>query len=82
MYNWILQSVITLFGISAILLLSLKHKIRRWGFISGLVSDIFWVMFVLYEGHYVFLVFTVARILCYINGIFNYFVKRGKKEDD
>lgn len=79
MYSWILQGIITLFGISAILLLSLKNKVRRWGFISGLISDIFWVIFVIHVGQYVFLIFTTARILCYLNGVRNYFGKKKLK---
>jgi len=81
MYFWTLQVLITLFGICAIFLLSLKHKIRKWGFVAGLISDVFWVMFVISVGQYVFLVFTAFRIMCYINGIVNYFVKRRKNEN-
>lgn len=76
MYSWVLQGIITLFGIAATLLLSLKSKIRRWGFISGLISDVFWVIFIIHVGQYVFLVFTLARMLCYTNGIKNYFIKK------
>jgi len=77
MYNLILQIVITLFGILAIGLLSLKHKARKYGFVAGLISDVFWVWWVLLTGNYIFLVFTSARILCYLNGIRNYFLKKG-----
>lgn len=79
MYSVVLQSVITLFGIAAILLLSLKSKVRRWGFISGLISDVFWVIFVMYTGQYIFLIFTAARILCYLNGVRNYFLCKDTK---
>jgi len=76
MYSLILQALITIFGILAIYLLSLKHKVRRYGFISGLVSDVFWVLWVLLTHNYIFLIFTAVRILCYLNGIRNYFLKK------
>lgn len=76
MCNLILQIVITLFGIVAIGLLSLKHKVRKYGFVAGLVSDVFWIWWVLLTGNYVFLVFTAARLICYINGIRNYFGRK------
>ena len=76
MYSWILQGIITLFGITAILLLSLKHKVRRYGFISGIISDVFWVIFVIHTGQYIFLIFTAVRILCYLNGVRNYFGRK------
>ena len=73
MFNIILQILITIFGILAILLLSLKHKVRRYGFVSGLVSDVFWILWVLLTHNYIFLIFTAVRIICYLNGVFNYF---------
>ena len=78
-YNLILQILITFFGILAIYLLSLKHKVRRYGFVAGLVSDVFWIWWVLLTGNYVFLVFTVVRILCYLNGVRNYFGRKNEK---
>lgn len=76
MYNLTLQILITLFGIVAIYLLSLKHKVRRYGFVAGLISDVFWIWWILLTGNYVFLVFTFARLFCYLNGIRNYFIKK------
>jgi len=68
MCSLILQAFITVFGILAIGLLSLKHKIRRYGFVCGLISDMFWVWWVLLTANYIFLVFTFVRIICYLNG--------------
>jgi len=79
MYSWILQGIITLFGIAAILLLSLKSKVSRYGFIFGLISDIFWVIFIIHVGQYIFLIFTTARIICYMNGVKNYFLHKNTK---
>ena len=76
MYNLILQILITIFGILAIGLLSLKNKVRRYGFLAGLVSDVFWIWWVFLTGTYVFLVFTFVRILCYLNGVRNYFLHK------
>jgi len=76
MCSLILQAFITVFGILAIGLLSLKHKIRRYGFVCGLISDMFWVWWVLLTANYIFLVFTFVRIICYLNGIRNYFIKK------
>ena len=73
MLNIILQVLITIFGIAAIFLLSTKGKWSRVGFISGLVSDVFWVWWILITGAYIFLAFTTVRVLCYINGIRNYY---------
>lgn len=76
MFNIVLQILITLFGISAICLLSLKHKVQRYGFMVGLVSDVLWIWWTLLTGNYVFLVFIAARSICYINGIYNYFGRK------
>ncbi len=73
MLNIILQVLITVFGIAAIFLLSTKGKWSRVGFISGLVSDVFWVWWILITGAYIFLAFTTVRVLCYLNGIRNYY---------
>jgi hypothetical protein len=81
MLFWTLQILITVFGILAILLLSLKCKIRKWGFVSGLISDVFWVIFVIHVGQYVFLIFTTARVLCYLNGVRNYFIKKDTENE-
>lgn len=78
MSNIKLQILITIFGILAIFLLSLKHKVRRYGFISGLVSDVFWILWVLLTHNYIFLIFTAVRILCYINGVRNYFGRKNE----
>lgn len=79
MYNIVLQIIITFFGLLAIYLLSLKHKVRRYGFVAGLVSDVFWIWWVLLTGNYIFLVFTFVRILCYLNGVYNYFLNKDNK---
>ena len=73
MLNIILQVLITVFGIAAIFLLSTKGKWTRMGFISGLVSDVFWIWWILITGTYIFLAFTTVRVLCYLNGIRNYY---------
>ncbi len=79
MLSIILQILITIFGIAAIFLLSTKGKWTRVGFISGLVSDVFWVWYVLLTGAYVFLIFTTVRILCYLNGVRNYYFGKGNQ---
>ena len=76
MLNIILQCLITIFGIAAIFLLSTKGKWTRVGFISGLVSDAFWVWWIILTANYIFLFFTLARIGCYLNGIRNYYLKK------
>ncbi len=77
MLNVILQLLITIFGIAAIFLLSTKGKWTRLGFVSGLVSDVFWIWWILITGAYIFLVFTAVRILCYLNGVRNYYFGKG-----
>ena len=76
MLNVILQILITVFGIAAIFLLSTKGKWSRVGFISGLVSDVFWIYWILMTANYIFLFFTLVRIGCYLNGIRNYYLKK------
>lgn len=79
MTNIVLQILITIFGILAIFLLSLKHKLRRYGFIAGILSDVFWFFWILFTHNYIFLAFTAVRLVCYLNGIRNYFWKKSNE---
>ena len=78
MFSIILQILITIFGILAIFLLSLKHKIKRYGFIAGILSDVFWFFWIMLTHNYIFLLFTSVRVLCYMNGVRNYFGRKNE----
>lgn len=66
----VVQAGMMIFGISAIFLVSTK-KHRLYGFVLGLVGQIFWFYFATHPFKFGVFFLTVAYTLSYLNGLRN-----------
>jgi len=72
----IAQIGITIFGVSAIILVAKKNK---WGFVLGLISQPFWIITSLINKQWGVLLLSVIYIGSWSYGIFEWFYKKTNK---
>lgn len=72
----IAQLGIVTFGASAIFLISFKDtRLRRWGYISGLLSQPFWLWATWDAGQWGIFALTVFYTYSWAQGIWNHWVR-------
>ena len=74
----LIQTIIVLLGASAIYFLSRKEKLKRWGFILGLIAEPFCAYSYITHGQYGILLLTLFYTFSYCQGIYNYWIKKEK----
>ena len=76
-WDTISQIGITIFGVSAIILVAKKNK---WGFVFGLLSEPFWFFTSFLNAQWGIFLLTVIYTGTWIFGIYEWFFKNNKKE--
>ena len=71
------QIGITIFGVSAIILVARKNK---WGFVLGLLSEPFWLATSFLNKQWGVFLLSIVYVSSWAFGIYNWFYK-GKKDD-
>ncbi len=70
----IVQTMILILGGLTVLLLALKnHKIRRWGYVAGLASEPFWLIWAWGNDGWAVILLIIWYSGCYSLGIWNNF---------
>ncbi len=72
----IAQIGITVFGVSAIILVARKNK---WGFVLGLASEPFWIITSYLNKQWGVLILSVIYVFSWGYGTYNWFYKKDKK---
>lgn len=75
MVDLISQICIAVFGVGAIILVSLKNK---YGFILGLISQPFWVITLVINEQWIILFLSAIYTGSWCFGIYNWFFKKEK----
>lgn len=71
------QIGIFIFGVSAILLIGLKdEKLRKWGFVCGLLSQPFWFYTTWKAGQWGIFAMSFVYAYSWANGFRNHFLRR------
>lgn len=79
----IAQVAIFVFGLSAVALVGVRqHKMRRWGYVLGLISQPFWFYTLTVNHQYVLLAAAVVYTMSWINGIKNHWRLADKKGEE
>jgi len=71
----IAQIGITIFGVSAIILVARKNK---WGFALGLASEPFWIITSYLNKQWGVLLLSIIYIFSWGYGVYNWFYKKEK----
>jgi nicotinamide riboside transporter PnuC len=71
----IAQIGITIFGVSAIILVAKKNK---WGFVLGLVSQPFWIITSYLNRQWGVLLLSVVYVGSWAYGVYEWFFKKNK----
>ena len=72
------QVWITLFGGTAIFLLGSKsERVRRWGFVCGLLSQPAWYYQMVHHGQWAMLPVYTFYTFSWLRGFYNNFLNRG-----
>lgn len=71
------QIGITIFGCSAIWLVSRKEQWRRWGFIVGMLSQPFWYISAYLADQWGILLLSTWYTYAWMQGIWNFWIKPG-----
>lgn len=74
----IAQIGVTIFGVSAIILVAKKN---RWGFVLGLVSQPFWIVTSYLNRQWGVLLLSTIYIGSWAYGIYEWFFKNKKSSD-
>ncbi len=70
------QTCIVVFGLTAIFLISCKdEKIRRWGYVSGLISQPFWSWSAYTNGQWGIFILSFFYAASWLKGIWNFWVR-------
>ncbi len=69
------QIGITIFGVSAIILVARKNK---WGFVLGLISQPFWIITSLINKQWGVLLLSIVYVGSWGYGIYEWFYKKNK----
>ena len=77
MWNIISQIGITIFGVTAIILVARKNK---WGFVFGLLSQPFWFITSFINKQWGIFFLSIVYTGSWILGIYEWFFKKEKKE--
>ena len=72
----IAQVGLTIFGLTALILVAKKNK---WGFVIGLISQPFWIATSLINQQWGVFAVSVAYSFIWIFGIYEWFCKKEKK---
>ena len=72
----IAQIGITIFGVSAIILVARKNK---WGFVLGLISQPFWIMTSYLNKQWGVLLLSAFYVFSWSYGIYEWFYKKESK---
>ncbi len=72
----IAQIGITIFGVSAIILVAKKNK---WGFVLGLISQPFWLITSFLNRQWGVLILSSVYVFSWAYGIYNWFYKKEVK---
>jgi nicotinamide riboside transporter PnuC len=75
MWDTIAQIGITIFGVTAIILVAKKNK---WGFVFGLISQPFWFISSYMNKQWGILILNVIYTFSWSYGIYNWFFKKRK----
>ena len=72
----ICQIIILFFGTLTIFLLAQKNKWQRWGYITGLIQEPFWVITSTVNKQWGIFVLAIVYSLCFMLGIYNHWMKK------
>ncbi|MCX6719691.1 MAG: nicotinamide mononucleotide transporter [Candidatus Staskawiczbacteria bacterium] len=75
-FDFIAQIGITVFGVSAIILVARKNK---WGFVIGLVSQPFWLITSYLNKQWGVFFLTVVYVFSWSYGIYESFYRKNEK---
>jgi len=75
MIDQICQTMIVILGGLTIFLLAQKGKWQRWGFVIGLISEIFWFSTSYINNQWGIFVLSLVYTVCYGIGIKNHWNK-------
>jgi nicotinamide riboside transporter PnuC len=77
MWDTISQIGITIFGVTAIVLVAKKNK---WGFVFGLLSQSFWIITSFINKQWGVLFLSIIYVGSWTLGIYEWFYKKEKKD--
>lgn len=79
MIDTVCQIMIFVLGSITIFLLAQKNRWQRWGYIVGLIQEGFWFIAVFRAKQWGIFALCFIYTLCFILGIYNYWIKGDKK---
>jgi len=71
------QYVILILGPTAVFLVGSKGRLRRWGYLVGLLTQPWWFITLYCNGQWPVLVVSIIYTVSWANGVRNYIVRRG-----
>lgn len=72
------QWAIFVFGPSAIFVVGMKKKWRRWGYVLGMISQPFWFYTLIYNKQWPIVAVSFLYTISWGNGIWNHWIKKGE----
>ena len=72
----ICQIMIFILGSITVFLLAQKNKWQRWGYIIGLIQEVFWFIAIFRARQWGIFALCFIYTGCFVLGIYNYFIKK------
>lgn len=81
MIDQISQYIIMVLGPSAVLIVGMKNKYRRWGYVIGIAAQPFWFITIIYNRQWPILVAAFVYTISWSVGVYNFWLKRSNKNE-
>ena len=78
MIDLIAQIGILIFSVGAVILVSFHNsRIRRWAYVSGLLSEPFWIITLIYHHQWLVTLAIIGHTLSWGYGFYTHWIKKG-----
>lgn len=75
MLDYFCQVMVVFTGVTAVYLVGLKDKRKRWGYVFGLLSAPFWYYTLIYHSQWIIVIVHTCYTVSWYNGFKNYWLK-------